>query len=306
MASNNSPRRQRRTTALVITLITLLTAIVAGTTASAVVPPAPAGTRVLALGRDLSTSQQNEVRTLLKAPAGVKTTMVTNQEEHAYLGAYVPANIIGNHAISSVLVEILPAGAGIKVELHNITWATKEMFTSVLATAGVRDARVTAAAPFAVSGTAALTGMVKAFETATNSGLPGANKNAAVNELYQAGKLGEEIKDKDKATRIIVIIKERIVTSGAKDPAQIRDIIVQVAREQNITLTNQQLTDLQGLMEQIEKLNLNINDIRSQIAAAQDKIQQAVSNARGLGGMWRRFVAWWRSMLQVLMSFFNR
>ena len=57
------------------------------------------------------------------------------------------------------------------VTTSNITWCTPEMYISALATAGITDAKVVVAAPFEVSGTAALTGVYKAYEDMTGKKL---------------------------------------------------------------------------------------------------------------------------------------
>ena len=54
----------------------------------------------------------------------------------------------------------------------NINWVTDAMYTNALITAGVKDAEIQITAPFKVSGTAALTGLMKAYETASNKQIP--------------------------------------------------------------------------------------------------------------------------------------
>lgn len=242
-----------------------------------------AGTRVIVLGDDLTTDQQEAMRQLLNAPLGVRTLTVSNGEERAYLGQYIPAELIGSRAISSASVETLPTGSGITVETHNITWVTPQMYASALATAGVRDARVIAAAPVPVSGTAALAGIIKAFEGATASGLSTAAKNAAARELYETGRLGEEIGDKNKATRFIILTKERVTEAGTNDPATIRRIIIDVAKQNNITLSDAQVNTLTDLMVQIKSLNLNISQLNAQLAnvrAQLDKVLGSLGETR--------------------------
>jgi uncharacterized protein YpuA (DUF1002 family) len=60
---------------------------------------------------------------------------------------------------------------GLDVTTNNITWCAPEMYVNALATAGITDAKVIVAAPFDVSGTAALTGVYKAYEDITGQKL---------------------------------------------------------------------------------------------------------------------------------------
>ena len=110
------------------------------------------------IGANLDENQIAAVYQLFNVKRGdVKEMTVTNAEEREYLEGYVDESLIGTRSISCVYVELLAEGAGMDVTTSNITWCTPEMYISALATAGITDARVVVAAPFEVSGTAALT-----------------------------------------------------------------------------------------------------------------------------------------------------
>ena len=135
---------------------------------------------VVSLGADLTEEQKEQMLELFQADEDDgKRIEVTNQEERSYLEGLVSEQKIGTRAISSAYVEILEEGKGILVETHNINWVTKEMYANAMVTAGLENARVIAAAPFEVSGTAALTGIMKAFEEATGEELSEDAKKAA-------------------------------------------------------------------------------------------------------------------------------
>jgi len=121
------------------------------------------------IGADLTPEQVALVYQAFGVQQGsVVQLTVTNAEERAYLEGYVDSSIIGTRSISCVYVELLGSGAGMNVTTSNITWCTPEMYISALATAGITDARIIVAAPFEVSGTAALTGIYKAYEDMTH------------------------------------------------------------------------------------------------------------------------------------------
>ncbi|HWI54282.1 MAG TPA: DUF1002 domain-containing protein, partial [Desulfobacteria bacterium] len=223
--------------------------------------------RVVTFGADLTGAQ----RTMLASEFGVDLTRgevpvveITNAEERKYLEGLVSDRLIGNKAISSALVEMLPQGQGINVETRNITWVTTNMYENALVTAGVTDARIVVAAPFPVSGTAALTGIFKAVEYATGRSLGNKSKKIANEELVQTGQLGQEI-GKEKASRLILLVKERIVRERPKTRVEIRQIIVNVAGELNINLTKDQIEEITTLMQKVNGLQLNIGEISRQI-----------------------------------------
>lgn len=243
------------------------------------VPVAYADTsQVITFGADLNSEQ----KTLVARKFGVNLQdtaipliEVTNAEERRYLQGLVPNKVIGSRAISSAMVEVLPAGSGVTVETHNITWVTTDMFENAVVTAKVKDARIIAAAPFPVSGTAALTGIFKAFETATGQKLDEESKKTANEELVRTGELGEAI-GKEKATELMLKVKERVIADKVTDPEQIKQIIINVAGDLNINLTPAQIDQITQLMQKISKLDLNIRDISSQLQDLKTKLDDVV------------------------------
>ena len=243
------------------------------------------GKTVVSLGANLSADQKEQILKLF----GVKREEaeiieVTNQEERSYLEGMVSDKKIGNRAISSAYVEVLGEGRGILVETHNINWVTREMYANAMATAGVENAHVIAAAPFSVSGTAALTGVMKAFEKATGEKLSEEGKKAANEELVTTGELGEDI-GKDKAASLVKGVKERVVREKVKDPEKIRDIIIDVAGDLNINITQQNMDQLADLMEKISHLDLNVDQISGQlqnISKGLAKVGQTINENKGI------------------------
>ena len=240
---------------------------------------------VVSLGADLNQQQQEQMLKLFNVKADeVKIIKVTNQEERDYLEGLVSSDKIGTRAISSAYVAPLDEGEGLVVETHNISWVTKEMYANAMATAGIENARVVAAAPFSVSGTAALTGIMKAFEEISGDELDEEAKKIANEELVTTGELGEDI-GKDEAAALIKEIKERIIRERIKNPEDIKRIILEIAKELNIQLTEEQINQIIELMKKISKLDLDIDKITSQlkkITEGLDSIRKTVEENKGI------------------------
>lgn len=267
---------------------------------------AAGGDVVVSLGSDLTKEQREQMLDLFHIPDqdSVKIVYVTNEEEREYLKGMVSEDKIGTKAISSAYVEILGENQKIQVETYNIDWVSKEMLANALVTAGVENAKVIAAAPFAVSGTAALTGVMKAFEAASGKDIPKEAKSAANEELVVTGQLGEELGE-DKAAAFIKEVKERIVKDRIKDPEEIKRVIVEVAARLNIKLSESQINSIIDLMKKIANLDLDIQKIRDQLsnmAEGLDQIKKAVDENKGLLqriiDMLRSFFRWLRSLLK--------
>lgn len=242
------------------------------------------GEEIVSLGANLTGDQRDKLLELfIDNRQDVKIIQVTNEEERAYLKGLISEEKIGTRAISSVYVKRLEKGEGITIETYNISWVTGEMYANAMVTAGVEDAKVVVAAPFQVSGTAALTGIMKAFEEVSGKEISESAKKTANEELVVTGDLGE-IFGKDKAAALIKRIKERIIKEDASKVEDIRRIIQEVSLELKINLSKEQLDRLVDLMKKIKGLNLNVNKLISQLdnlVTRTGKLKEFVEKNRG-------------------------
>ncbi len=285
---------------IIISILTLV-ALIGGFSSVALAD----GTEVVSLGANLSDQQREQILDVFDVDEDdVIIIQVTNQEERAYLEGKISEEIIGKRAFSSAYVELLDDGEGIIVETHNINWVTKEMYANAMVTAGVENARVIAAAPFPVSGTAALTGIMKAFETATGEELTEEAKQAASEEMITTGELGEDI-GQDEAASLVQEIKERIITEKITDPEQIRKIIIEIAADLNINITQEHIDRLADLMERISKLDLSVDNVSEQlknINKGLEKVRETIDQNKGffqkILDAIKRFFAWLAELLR--------
>ena len=201
---------------------------------------------------------------------------ITNAEERAYLEGYVDSSIIGTRSISCVYVELLGSGAGMNVTTSNITWCTPEMYISALATAGITDARIIVAAPFEVSGTAALTGIYKAYEDMTGQKLDNIAKLVSTQELTITGSLAQEIGSMD-STSIVNDLKLMLDETKNMTDDQIKQEIIEIAKQYNVTLTDAQINQLITLCRSLEKLDGDA--LKSRVEEVQNTLKK-VSNAK--------------------------
>lgn len=259
---------------------------------------------VVSFGSYLNQEQRNQMLDIFGVKEDdVMILTVTNDEEREYLEDLVPEQQIGTRAISSAYVKLAPKDSGINVKTFNITWVTKEMYANAMVTAGIEDAEVVAAAPFKVSGTAALTGVMKSFEKATGKKLDKEAKKTANEELVLTGDLGEDI-GKDKAAKLVQDVKNQVVKQKIKSPKDIRKVIKRIASELDIELTEEQIDKIMDLMKRISRLDLDINKISKQldkISLTLDDVKKTVDENRGLIqkilDVINRFFSWLQGIL---------
>lgn len=194
----------------------------------------------------------------------VKELTVTNAEEREYLDGLVDDSLIGTKSISCVYIEALSEGEGLEVSVDNITWCTPDMYMNAMVTAGITDANVIIAAPFAVSGTAALTGIYKAYEDITGETLDEVAKLVGTQELTITAELAEEIGSADSAA---IVNELKLILDETKDMTddELREEIKRIAEEYNVTLNDSQIDSLISLCRSMEKLDID---------ALKDKVEE--------------------------------
>ena len=121
------------------------------------------GVPFLAYGASLSNSELEQIHTIFGLDGrNFDSVSVDGNDLVYFLGSGNP----NSNMLSSVLITHRDAGTGVEVSIltpDNITRITATQYATAMITAGVTDALVEVAAPQAVSGEAALTGIYKAF-----------------------------------------------------------------------------------------------------------------------------------------------
>ena len=229
------------------------------------------------IGADLSDAQVEAVYGMFGIRRGDAIELkMTNAEERTYLEGYVDNSLIGTRSISCVYVELLPEGSGMSVTTSNINWCTGEMYISALATAGITDASIIVAAPFEVSGTAALSGVYKAYEDMTGKKLDDLAKLVSTQELTVTGELAAQIGAMD-STAIVNELKLMLDVTQTMSDDEIRAEIREIASRYNVNLTNTQVEQLLSLCRSLE--GLDAESLKARVQDVQNTLQK-VSDAK--------------------------
>ncbi|MDE5413937.1 DUF1002 domain-containing protein [Alkalihalobacterium chitinilyticum] len=238
---------------------------------SLVAADAAPGDMIVTLGANLTDEQKRSILNEMGAPDDVEIIYVTNEEEHHYLGNYVSRAQIGTRAISSSMITLTTSGSGLNVETNNINWVSEGMYANALVTAGVKDADIYVTAPFEVSGTAGLTGIIKAYEITADIQIPEEQKQIANEEMVRTGKLAERI-GMEEATELMNRIKEEIAQNPVESEEDLRALIQRIAQELGVTLTEEELNGLVSLFMRLKDLNIDWNQVQNQIGKIRDNL----------------------------------
>ena len=270
------------------------------------------------IGADLSEAEIAAVYESFGFARGeIDELTLTNSEERELLSGLVEDSVIGSKSISCVYMELLGGGSGYEIVSHNVNWCSEEMYKNALVTAGLKDVKVIVAAPFAVSGTAALAGIYKAYEDMTGESLDDTAKDVSTKELVITGKLADEIGKIDAAgivNELKLILDETKEMSDEELIARIQSI----AGGYNITLNGTQLSQLVLLCRQLEKLDdaalvdkvhsvqdgiKKLKELQEKAQEGKEKLDEAKDKAVGF---WEKAQPYVQPVIDFIMGFFAK
>ncbi|WP_055069801.1 DUF1002 domain-containing protein [Clostridium massiliamazoniense] len=229
--------------------------------------------KAVSLGANLTEAQKQQMLNEFNINKNeAKIIEITNDDIRIQLGMDrskpVPAS---SKSISSSYVEVLDKG-GIRVKANNLTEVTPTMLMNALLTSGVTDANVIASAPYPVTGTAALAGILKGFEDATGEELSLNQKEAARDEIKVTTDLGNNVTkedgtklDKDEAAVIINDIKTQVIKDSPKNDIDIENIVINITNNYGVELPKKERAQVVKLMSDINKLDYNYNDMKESL-----------------------------------------
>lgn len=252
------------------------------------------GNVIISLGANLTEERKEAILKEFDAPEDAEIIYTTNAEEHEYLGGVIPKEKIGTNAISSVMITYTKKGSGLNVQTSDkITYITKEYYTNALITAGVEDADIRITSPVPASGTAALTGILKAHEISTGEVIDEDVKKVANEEMVTTAELGEEI-GVEEATELINKIKQEIADKNPQTEEEVRNIIINVINNLNINVSDELIDKLVNLFNKMKDLDINWSEVSNQIEKFAKKAKDYLSSEEG------------QSFLQKVKIFFNK
>lgn len=249
--------------------------------AGASLPAYADGMKVVTLGADLSDAQKQTMMRYFKANSNeVQILTVTNADERAHLGGYVPLEQIGTRTVSCAYVRPTNSG-GIKVRTANLNYVTGNMIAATLSTSGVKNCEVIAACPFEVSGTGALTGIQMAYETASGTKLDPVKKDIATEEIVVTEKLAS---DMGNATAIDVINKAKmeVIQKDVQNADEIYNIVNNVVTQNNININTEQMDHVVALLEKIAEQDYEYEDMEETLNHIDENVSgEFLSDAMG-------------------------
>jgi len=249
------------------------------------------------IGSDLTNQQKDDMLKYFDVDRNSASVVeVTSNEEKKYLGDTVSKEQLGNRSISCSYIEPTTTG-GLVVNTHNVTWVNASMIKNALITAGIENANVKVSAPFTVSGTAAMTGILKGFENSKDGKkLDESTKKTANQEVAVTGKLGEKI-GQDKAAGLINEVKSEVIKDKPKTEAGITKIVNNVTNNYNYNLSKDDVNNIVGLMTNVNKLNLDYSKVKGQLEGVANTMKNTLDSDKAK--------SWFSNVCSSIGNFFK-
>lgn len=264
------------------------------------------GLPIVVYGEALSASQKEEVRSLLGVddPSKVKEITVTGDDLVTYINGDKHSNMY-----SSAKITRKDSGEGLvirQVTPENITEVTDEMYANALLTAGIEDAVVEVASPVKVTGHSALVGIYKAYDAGEGAGLNKERTEVANEELNLATELAkQEGLDQDKVSELLTEIKKEIAEQNPATKEEVAQIIDDKLKSLGIELSEQDRQLLIDLFEKMRGLNINFDNVKSQLETLSQDIQNRISETIGDPGFLQKVSDFFTELINSIKNIFS-
>lgn len=249
--------------------------------------------KIVTMGADLTKEQEQTVLDFfgISDTSSVEMITINNQMEREVLSGKIPDAQIGTKTYSCAYIEPTNSG-GINVRTANLTYISDATLANALMTAGIENCNVIVTAPMQVSGTGALTGVYKAYES-IGVDLDLDKQDLAAEELIVASDL-EEAYGGD-VNELMKDVKSAVAASEDMSDDEIRDIVREKADEYNISLSEADIDKLLAILKRLQGMDYSFEDFQTSVNAALDVITGSNGAAKA-GGFFKSIADFFKNL----------
>jgi len=182
-----------------------------------------------------------------------------------------------NQIFSCALVDLsYSQGIKIVVDTSKVTTVTSKMYANALKSSGIENGYVVVTSPVTATGESALTGVLKSYEIAVGTSIPEEAKQAATEELYTETEIANQTgQDPDKIANLFDEAKQEVSSQNLQDPAQIKVIVINIANNMNINLSDEQAQQIADALANSQKAQSSLSDFKNQLQIATQQASQS-------------------------------
>jgi uncharacterized protein YpuA (DUF1002 family) len=203
--------------------------------------------------------------------------------------------------VSCALVD-LSYNQGIKiiVDTSKVKIVTSKMYATALKSSGIENGYVVVSSPTVASGESALAGVLKSYEIAVGTSIPPEAKKAATEELYvETQVVNQTGQNPDTIAELFDKTKTEVQKQNLQDPAQIKIIVINIANNMNINLSDQQAQQIADALANSQKAQGSLTEFKNQL-------QQATQQANDAQGILAQITAFLEGIFNYLQGLFGQ
>lgn len=187
-------------------------------------------------------------------------------------------------------------GINVIVDTSKITVVTPKMYANALKSTGINNGYVVVSSPVSATGEAALAGVLKSYEIAVGTPIPDQAKKAATEELYTETQIVNQTgQNPDKIADLFSKSMDQVQSQNLQDPAQIKVIVINIANNMNINLTDQQAQQIADSLANSQQAQAGLTDFKS-------KLQNITNQAVQSGGIVDQIMSFLQGIFNYLSN----
>jgi len=221
----------------------------------------------------LSYFQSKTDKNINDAQTKVITASEVNDISKNVTGLVYPSNKI----FSCAMVDLsYNEGVKVVVDKSKVRVVTPQMYANALQSSGIDRGYVVVSSPVPASGEAALAGVLKSYEMAVGTPIPEEAKKASTEELYLETQLVNQTgQSGDNIAQLFSDVKNQTEQQNLQNPEQIKVIVINVASQMNINLSDNQVQQIADSVANSQKVKANLTDFQNEL----QNISQNVSSS---------------------------
>ncbi len=225
------------------------------------------------------------------------TTKLITASEVNEISQNITGRTYSSSQIFSCAMVDLSYSNGINVTVDNskITVVTPKMYANALKSVGIQNGYVVVTSPVKSSGESALAGVLKSYEMAVGAEIPDNAKQAATDTLYTETNIASQTgQNPDTIANLFEQVQNEVQKQNLQDPGQIKVIVINVAGNLNINISDSQAQQIADTISNSQKVQGDLAGFKSQL--------QSVTNQMSPSGILGQIVNYLQSALDYLKS----
>ena len=205
------------------------------------------------------------------------TSVITASEVNLISENISGTTYTSNEIVSCALVDLsYSPGIDVVVDTSKITLVTPKMYENALKSTGITNGYVVVTSPVSATGESALAGVLKSYEVATGTTIPDDAKKAATQTIYTQSDIANQTNQSaDTIADLFEKAQTEVQNQNLTNVTQIQTIVVNVANNMNINLTDQQAQEIATSLSNSQQAQGSLGDFKSSLENATQEASQS-------------------------------